>query len=63
MPQKPPTSFEIGNIVILKKSHVCGGFEWMIYRKGADIGIRCKNCDRRVMTNRRQLQQKMKDES
>lgn len=63
MPQKSPTSFDIGNTVTLKKSHVCGGFEWIIYRMGADIGIRCKNCDRRVMTNRRQLQQKIKNRS
>jgi hypothetical protein len=42
----------IGDVVRLKKKHPCGGEEWRVTRVGADIGIKCLECGRRVMLER-----------
>lgn len=44
----------------LRKQHPCGSFEWSVVRLGADIGLECKNCKRRVMLTRRELAKRMK---
>lgn len=36
----------------MKKPHPCGSREWVVYRIGADIGLRCAGCSRRVMLPR-----------
>jgi hypothetical protein len=43
---------QIGKRVQLRKKHPCGADEWHIYRVGADIGIRCAGCGRRVILPR-----------
>lgn len=50
----------IGDIVRLRKPHPCGGYEWQVVRLGADIGIVCLNCGRRVMLDRRSLKNRIK---
>ena len=50
----------IGDIVRLRKPHPCGGYEWQVVRLGADIGIVCLTCDRRVMLDRRSLKNRVK---
>lgn len=37
----------------LRKPHPCGSYEWTVTRLGADIGLECKGCQRRVMLTRR----------
>jgi hypothetical protein len=44
----------------LRKPHPCGSYEWTVVRLGADIGLECKNCGRRVMLTRRELARKIK---
>lgn len=43
---------KVGDVVRLKKKHPCGGYEWQVVRLGADIGIKCLNCQRRVFIER-----------
>ena len=50
----------LGDIVRLRKPHPCGGFEWEVVRLGADIGIRCRGCGRRVLLERRQFEKQVK---
>jgi hypothetical protein len=45
----------IGDIVQMRKQHPCGGDEWEVVRVGADIGIVCTTCQRRVLTTRRKF--------
>lgn len=40
---------EVGDIVVMKKSHPCGGNLWEVVRTGADIKIKCLKCGRVVM--------------
>ncbi len=52
--------YQIGDVVRLRKPHPCGGYEWKIIRLGADIGLECLTCQRRVMLSRRDLAHRMK---
>ena len=45
----------IGDVVRMRKFHPCGGADWEIVRVGADIGIVCQTCGRRVLLPRRQF--------
>jgi hypothetical protein len=51
---------KLEEVVRLRKPHPCGGYEWKIYRLGADIGLECLTCGRRVLLPRRTLSQRMK---
>jgi hypothetical protein len=46
--------------VRLRKPHPCGSFEWTVVRLGADIGLECAGCGRRVLLTRRELMKRMK---
>ncbi len=48
------------DIVRLRKPHPCGGYEWEVVRLGADIGIRCQECGRRVLLERRRFEKQVK---
>jgi hypothetical protein len=48
------------DIVRLRKPHPCGSYEWKIVRLGADIGLECLQCERRVLIPRRQLARRLK---
>jgi hypothetical protein len=50
----------LGDVVRLKKVHPCGGFEWEVVRLGADIGLRCGSCGRRVLLARSALEKRLK---
>ena len=50
----------LGDVLRLRKVHPCGGFEWEVVRVGADIGIRCLECQRRVMMPRSGLEKRLK---
>ena len=54
------TPFAVGDRIIMKKPHPCGGREWVVYRIGADIGVKCESCDRRVMLTRREMERRIK---
>lgn len=43
----------IGDVVEMRKQHPCGGRTWEVVRVGADIGIVCQTCHRRVLLPRR----------
>jgi hypothetical protein len=50
----------LGDVVCLRKVHPCGGYEWEVVRLGADIGIRCRTCGRRVLLERRVFEKRVK---
>lgn len=51
---------QLNNIVRLRKPHPCGSYDWFVYRLGADIGLECVTCKRRVMLTRRELARRLK---
>jgi hypothetical protein len=60
MVSSEPIPFAVGDIVRLKKPHPCGGFDWSVVRLGADIGVKCVTCGRRVLLPRRDLERRLK---
>lgn len=50
----------IGDVVQLKKKHPCGSDEWQVIRVGADIGLRCQKCQRRVLLEREVFERRLK---
>ena len=53
-------SFDLGDVVVMKKPHACGTNEWTIVRTGADIKIKCNGCGRIVMLDRLEFMRKGK---
>jgi hypothetical protein len=51
---------QLSDRVRLRKPHPCGSYEWTVVRLGADIGLECKGCGRRVMLTRRELARRLK---
>jgi len=51
----------LGDVVRLKKVHPCGGYEWQVVRLGADIGIKCLKCGRRVLLGRSVFERRVKE--
>lgn len=52
--------YQLGTIVQMKKQHPCGTNEWEIVRVGADIKIKCLNCNRTVLIPRIEFNKKLK---
>ncbi len=53
-----PVALFLSDLVRLRKPHPCGSFEWTVVRLGADIGLTCNGCGRRVLLPRRELQRR-----
>lgn len=57
---KPPLPLYLDDVVVLRKRHPCGGDTWRIVRLGADIGLRCGRCGRRVLVARAAIERDIK---
>ncbi len=42
----------VGDRLVMKKSHPCGSFEWVVLRSGMDFRLRCTGCGHEVLTPR-----------
>ena len=60
MSQPGPLEIHVGDRVCMRKPHPCGSYEWEVTRIGADIGIRCLLCGRRVMLPRSKFEKRVK---
>ena len=54
------TDVRMGDVLQLRKPHPCGSNQWEVVRLGADIGIRCQGCGRRVLLPRSELSRQVK---
>jgi hypothetical protein len=43
---------QLGDHVEMRKPHPCGSREWVVYRIGGDIGLRCAGCGHRMLMPR-----------
>ncbi len=51
----------VGDVAVMTKPHACGSSEWEIVRVGADIGMRCLGCRRRVLLERPYFTKRVKE--
>ena len=54
------TEIKPGDVVRLRKAHPCGSYEWEVVRVGADIGLKCLKCQRRVLLARSTFERRFK---
>jgi hypothetical protein len=59
MTDRPVLELLLGDVVRLRRNHPCGGSEWLVDRLGADIGLRCRTCNRHVLLSRRHLEERL----
>jgi hypothetical protein len=52
---------KLGDVVRLKKTHPCGSYEWQVVRLGADIGLKCLKCHRRILLSRSVFERRVKE--
>jgi hypothetical protein len=55
-----PVEVAVGDLARLRKPHPCGSYEWRVVRIGADIGLVCLKCGRRVLLDRRTFEKRLK---
>jgi LSD1 subclass zinc finger protein len=60
MSTRIPFQVELSDIVRLRKKHPCGSYEWEVVRLGADIGLVCQGCRRRVLLPRGEFNKRVK---
>lgn len=53
-------TYDLHDVVEMKKQHPCGTNRWEIVRMGADIRIKCEGCGQLVLMPRREFERKMK---
>ena len=54
------SNLAVGDVIYLRKIHPCGSSIWNIYRVGADVGIKCTKCNKRILIGRRDLLKQIK---
>lgn len=54
------SELQLNDVLLLRKPHPCGGTTWKVVRLGADIGLECLTCERRVLLSRRELSKRIK---
>ena len=51
---------QVGDIIIARKQHPCGGDRFDVLRVGMDFRIRCEKCGREVMLPRTKIEKNIK---
>ena len=49
----------MGDVLRLRRPHPCGATDWDVVRVGADIGLKCRGCGRRVLLDRPTLRKRL----
>ena len=52
--------FEVGDILVMKKKHPCGGNCFKVLRCGSDIRVECTLCKRDMTLPREKLEKNIK---
>ena len=51
---------EVNDLVRLRRPHPCGSYEWRVVRIGADIGLKCQVCGRKILLDRSSFNKRVK---
>jgi hypothetical protein len=54
-----PLRLQRGDVLRLRKPHPCGNSDFEVVRLGADIGLRCTECNRRILLARSLLERRL----
>ena len=53
-------TYELGDVVRLKKKHPCGSFAWEILRTGMDFRLKCQGCGHLILIPRTKFEKMVK---
>lgn len=51
----------VGDTLVMKKVHPCGGRAWLVLRVGMDFKLRCAGCGREIMAPRSKVEKNIKE--
>lgn len=51
---------QLDDVAQMRKQHPCGGDRWRVVRLGAEIGIVCMTCQRRVLLPRATFERRIR---
>jgi hypothetical protein len=57
---RPVLELRLGDHLELVRPHPCGDRRWEVVRLGADIGLVCQRCGRRVLIARRDVERRFR---
>jgi len=61
MTERAVLVLHLGDHLRLRRAHPCGSREWEVDRLGADIGLTCLGCRRRILVERSHLERRVVD--
>lgn len=50
----------VGDILLMKKEHPCGGKQFLVLRSGMDFKLKCEKCGHEVMVARAKAEKNIK---
>lgn len=56
-----PVTVAVGDQARLRKPHPCGSYDWQVTRIGADIGLRCLGCGRKILLPRDEFERRVRE--
>lgn len=54
-------NYKVGDILVFKKSHPCGGNMWKVLKYGVDCKLECTTCHRNIILSRVEISKKIKN--
>ncbi len=51
---------QVGDVIVVRKNHPCGGNKFLVLRVGMDFRIKCQQCEREVMLPRVKIEKRIK---
>lgn len=51
---------QVGDVIVTKKNHPCGGNSFDVQRVGIDFKITCQTCGHQVMIPRNKIEKRIK---
>jgi hypothetical protein len=58
--KKESTVYALNEKLTMKKTHACGGNEWIVSRVGAEIKLQCVRCKKFIFLTREELRRRAK---
>lgn len=54
------SAIQIADRIQMRKPHPCGGDVWQVERVGAELGLRCETCGRKLFLPRSEVARRMR---
>lgn len=51
---------QLGDTLVMKKTHPCGEKKWLVLRTGADFRLRCVGCGHEIMVSRFKIEKNIR---